>query len=238
MRYLKAALLVSVVPLVAIPVAVGSQGAPLPQLARAEAQQAAPVYKPPLRGAPGGRVGGGTRGISRDTFVLSVLAPNHTGLTASEQPALYWFISKATTLPVEVTVTEADGADPALETRLTAPVSAGIQSIRLADHGVRLKPGVVYQWHVAVVADPNRRSRDILASGTIERVEAPEPLRTRVASAKPHELPAIYAEAGLWYDAVAAASDLIAAAPENAELRKHRTALLTQVGLVDVVVEP
>src|SRR5437867_13335867 len=51
----------------------------------------APVYKPPLRGAPGGRVGGGTRGTQeRDIFVLSVLAPDHTGLTTREQPSLFW----------------------------------------------------------------------------------------------------------------------------------------------------
>ena len=54
---------------------------------------AAPVYRPPLRGAPRGRVGGGSRGTGRESFVLSVLAPDHTGLTTSEQPSLYWFIS-------------------------------------------------------------------------------------------------------------------------------------------------
>ncbi len=30
------------------------------------ARVATPVYKPPLRGAPGGRVGGGTRGTGRN----------------------------------------------------------------------------------------------------------------------------------------------------------------------------
>src|SRR5262249_44535388 len=66
-----------------------------------------PVYKPPLRGAPGGRVGGGTRGASgRDIFVLSVLAPDHTGLTIQEQPSLFWFISNDTSLPVELTIVD------------------------------------------------------------------------------------------------------------------------------------
>ena len=46
-----------------------------------------PVYKPPLRGAPGGRVGGGTRGTPRDLFVLSALAPDHSGLTVQEHVA-------------------------------------------------------------------------------------------------------------------------------------------------------
>src|SRR5262245_24503250 len=61
----------------------------------------APVYTPPKRGAPGGRVGGGTRGPQRDVFVLSVFAPYHSGFTADEQPSLYWFISNSTSLPVE-----------------------------------------------------------------------------------------------------------------------------------------
>ena len=47
-----------------------------------------PIYKPPLRGAPGGRVGGGTRGSGREVFVLTVLAPDHSALTVSEQPAI------------------------------------------------------------------------------------------------------------------------------------------------------
>src|SRR5713101_569860 len=49
------------------------------------------IYKPPKRGAPGGREGAGTRGL-RDSLTLAVLAPkDHTGLTAQEQPVLYWY---------------------------------------------------------------------------------------------------------------------------------------------------
>src|SRR5262249_44782001 len=80
----------------------------------------APVYNPPSRGAPGGRIGGGTRG-GGNIFVLSVLAPDHSGLTTSEQPSLYWFISKTTSLPVEVTLMDPQGIKPILETQLPAP---------------------------------------------------------------------------------------------------------------------
>jgi hypothetical protein len=91
-------------------------------------------------------VGGGTRGPGqRDVFVLSVLAPDHSGLTSSEQPSLYWFISNPTSLPIELTVMEPDGIQPILETRLPAPNKAGIQQVRLADYKVHLKPGVAYR---------------------------------------------------------------------------------------------
>jgi len=190
-----------------------------------------PVYKPPMRGAPGGRVGGGTRGTGREAFVLSVLAPTHTGLTTSEQPELFWFISSPSSYPVELTVVDPQKADPLLELRIEPPISAGFHKIRLADHGVRLAPGVSYQWYVAVVPDSGKRSKDILAGGSIERVSPPDGLQAKVSSAPKNTVPSVYAEAGLWYDAVASLGELIDRAPTDKALLDQRSALLRQVGL-------
>ena len=221
MKYLK--------PIVWSGVAVLTLSLPLPVFG-ADANVA--VYNPPPRGAPGGRVGGGTRGPGqRDVFVLSVLAPDHSGLTSSEQPSLYWFISNTTSLPIELTVMEPDGIQPILETRLPAPNKAGIQQVRLADYKIHLKPGVAYRWFVAVVPDADRRSKDILAGGAIERVDMPSELKAKLATANKSELFSLYAGAGMWYDAVAAISEMIDAAPQDPALRKQRAALLSQVGL-------
>jgi hypothetical protein len=189
-----------------------------------------PVYNPPSRGAPAGRIGGGTRG-GQNVFVLSVLAPDHSGFTTSEQPSLYWFISNPTSLPVELTLMDPQGVKPILETQLPSPTKAGIQRVRLADYNVRLAPGAAYRWFVAVVPDADRRSKDILAGGAIERVDLQEDVKTNLAKASDKELPFVYAQAGLWYDALKSISDLIDAAPQNQELRNERTALLKQVGL-------
>src|SRR5919108_4424154 len=201
---------------------------PLPLFA---ADANVPVYNPPSRGAPGGRIGGGTRGGGRDVFVLSVLAPDHSGFTTSEQPSLYWFISGPTELPVEVTVMDPQGVQPILETRLPSPIKAGVHRVRLADYNVRLSPGAAYRWFVAVIPDADRRSKDILAGGAIERVEAPEDLKAKLAQTAKKDMPFVYAEAGIWYDALGAISDLIEAAPQDQELRKQRAAMLAQVGL-------
>lgn len=195
---------------------------------------AVPVYKPPLLGAPGGRVGGGTRGPARDMFILSVLAPNHTGLTAVDQPTLYWFISNVTQFPVEVSVVDDQGSDPLLETRVPSPSQPGVQRIRLADFNVRLKPGVAYRWFVAVVPDPARRSKDILAGGTIQRVDPSEELKKKLTQAGKADLPFLYAEAGYWYDALSALSEQIEATPQDPAPRKHRAAMLVQVGLPEI----
>jgi hypothetical protein len=191
----------------------------------------APEYKPPMRGAPGGRVGGGTRGTGREAFILSVLAPNHTGLTISAQPVLYWFISSASSLPVELTVVDPQKSEPLLELQIKPPITQGVHRVRLADHGVRLEPGVTYQWYVAVIPDAGRRSKDILAGGSIERVAAPDDLTARLAQTLKVDQPAVYAGASLWYDAVAALGDLIEASPQDRALQERRSALLKQVGL-------
>ena len=46
-----------------------------------------------------------------------------------------------------------------------------------------------------------------------------------------------YAGAGIWYDAIAALNELIAAAPQDAALRTQRSALLREVGLPDTTTE-
>lgn len=193
-----------------------------------------PVYQPPLRGAPGGRVGGGTRGIGDEITTLFVLAPNHVGLTVQEQPTLYWYLSKPTNLPIEVTVIEDKAVFPILEKQISVPIQPGINRIRLSDHGVSLSLGKEYRWFMAAIPAADRRSKDIIAGGIIERVEVPEPLRVKLSQTDKQNIPHLYAESGIWYDTILAISELIEANPKDMVLRRQRAALLEQVGLSEV----
>jgi hypothetical protein len=199
------------------------------------ASDAEPVYQPPMRGAPTGRIGGGTRSlsgpaearpVSRSSVLIVALAPDHAGYTTAEQPALYWFLSQRTPRDVEFTLIEAGAVRPLIERRLPTPPAPGLQRIDLADHGVKLEVGKRYQWFVSLVLDPQARSKDVVAGAAIERVQAPAELRAGDRS-RTHAL----ARAGLWYDALSAISEEIARAPGDPALRKHRAALLEQVGL-------
>jgi hypothetical protein len=193
------------------------------------------TYKPPLRGAPLTRVGGGTRGIG-NTLAVNVLAPGETGLTTQEKPTIYWFASQPVDKPVEITITSTeslqDAATPVFEITLQPPLAKGIHAFRLADHNIALKPGVEYQWFVAVVRNPAQRSNDVLAGGTIKRV-TDSPVQAQVKQASPAQLPALYAEAGIWYDAIDQLSTQISANQSDRQLRERRAALLDQVGLKD-----
>jgi len=198
-----------------------------------ESEGAAVTYKPPLRGAPLTRVGGGTRGMG-NVLAVNVLAPSETGLTTQEKPTIYWFASQAVDKPVEITITSTESlqaaATPVFEITLQPPLAKGIHAFRLADHGVALKPGVEYQWFVAVVRNPAQRSNDVLAGGTIKRV-TDSPVQSQVKQAPPAQLAALYAEAGIWYDAIDQLSRQISADQKNRQLRERRAALLEQVGL-------
>ena len=99
---------------------------------------------------------------------------------------------------------------------------------------MRLSPGAAYRWFVAVVPDADRRSKDILAGGAIERVETPDELKAKLTQTANKESPSVYAEAGIWYNALRAISDLIEAAPQDQELQKQRAAMLAQVGLPSI----
>ena len=189
---------------------------------------------PPSRGVPGGRVGGGTRGTGREQFILLPLAPDHSGLTMQEQPTLYWYISRPTTLPIEFTLTEAQATAPEIEVRLPTVDKAGFQHVSLADQRVRLKSGVAYRWFVAVVSDPQRRSKDILAGGAIERIETSAAVSSMVAGLDKLEAAARMAQNGIWYDALQLLSEAIAAEPTNADARRLRQLLLSQVGFGDL----
>jgi hypothetical protein len=192
-------------------------------------------YRPPMRGAPTRRIGGSTRGnAGAQDLLTAVLAPEDVGLTTAAQPALYWFASRPIRQPVEVVVISNDRIDPVLEVRHDAGAPDGINRIALADHGVMLAVDGAYRWSVAVVHDPDRRSRDLVTTGSLRRVAPPPSLAARLASTPLSEHPRIYAEAGLWYDAVEALAALVASAPDPAVWRQRRAALMQQVGLDDV----
>jgi hypothetical protein len=195
-----------------------------------------PEYVPATKGKPGGRVSGGARGTpsSRDIFVLSVLAPDHVGLTVHEQPSLFWFISRQTGFPVEITLMEQNAERPLLQTRVASSVEHGVHRVRLADHNIRLTSGMTYQWSVAVIPDAERRSRDIFASGMIERVQPDSGLASQLSAASPQDQVFAYARAGIWYDALETVSDLIERSPADEKARRYRAALLAQIGLSDV----
>ena len=189
------------------------------------------VYRAAKGSASAARVTGGSRGSGDASVTLDVLTPDETGLTTQEQPSLFWYQSKPAKARFELTLIEEDKTKPVFAVNVDRASKAGIQRLRLADQGVKLAVGVEYKWVIALVTDPNNRSTDLVASGFIKRVEESPELKAKVAGAAPRSLPGIYAEAGVWHDAVGSLADLIEAHPDDKALLAERADLLRQVGL-------
>ena len=194
------------------------------------------LYVPPRKGAPapGLRRGGGTRGTNKSLPMISLLAPDHVGFTLQEQPVLFWFTPTNHSLSYEFTLIADNAEAPIIETKLPSPARGGVQQIRLADYKAKLVPGERYQWSVALVMDPEEPSANVVAKGAIERVNRDKLEQSLSSDITKADAPKRYAEAGVWYDALMAISDLMQSNPADMELRRQQTSLLEQGGLAEV----
>lgn len=225
--------------------------------AKGGAHRPAPIlYVPPSRGRAWRSAGAGTRGLAPSGAsspagstgaasaiatgarpTLAVLAPrDHVGQTEHPSPTLYWYLSAPSPSPIELTLVDDEAIEPLLRLRLPGPIDAGLHALPLADLGVVLPPNKVHRWFVALVHDPERRSKDELAEGAIERI-APLAPASSGSSSPPRTPEALRAAAlrsagqGLWYDALGTLSLALEQAPGDRSLAADRQALLDQAKL-------
>ena len=184
-----------------------------------------PEYNPPARGAPTGRVGGGTRGLR--VLPLAALAPDHTGETISAQPTLYYFLPAASGVRVAVRPAADPSAKPLVEKDFAPPAKSGIQRLDLKALGVTLAPGVEYRW---TVSDARTSS-----TGMIRRIGLSDELARKlngVPSGRSRYT--LLAREGVWYDALDEVSRAAESGGAAAVAGRHRAALLEQIGLKDI----
>lgn len=201
--------------------------------AAGEAPADAVHYRAPAVDPAPRRIGGVARALLAGVPRVEVLAPDHLGLTLSEQPTLHWFLSAPTGARIELVLIDPRRSSPLVEAHVAGD-RAGIQSFDSGRAGVRLEPNVQYEWSVAVVLDPEQRSRDVVAGGAIMRVAPSDAQHDLLRETDPGRRAGALAAEGLWYDALATLSAGVAARPGDRGLRAVRAALLEQAGLAEV----
>lgn len=216
----------------------------LPVLAGAFPTLAAdsPVYVPPdVDGKPDRLVGGASRS-SAAMPRLSVLSPPTMGITSSPQPVLYWSAPQDIDTPVSIVIVgfldRANNRPPLLDIELPK-VRAGTHRIALKEHQIALKPGTKYDWTIRFNWTPpggsqssgNAQPQPVMSRATLFYQPAPPDLAAQAEQAEPDELPAIYAQAGYWYDSLAALQALLEQHPGDPRYREWRSALFEQVAL-------
>ena len=203
----------------------------------AEASKKIP-YKPPRRGAPKARVGGGSRGPGDALPALFLLLPEDAGATVEERPALFFYLSRPTALPLEVAITAEKEADPIVELKFEGEKRAGIHRLDLKKNEARLKVGTKYDVGIACIVDAAEGSKNIFAGGKIERIEPPASLAAELARATvPADRARIYAANGIWVEALSTLGDAVDKAAAEKPTRELRADLLRQAGFT-VTVKP
>jgi hypothetical protein len=175
------------------------------------------VFKPPVIGAPGDRIGAGTRSGVSLVRRIELLVPKGGGLTAAGSPTLHWWLSKQFTGTVQIKIESIDDKQPVLEMRRSIDAKAGVQSLDLARLGLELDKRKIYVWKIIL-----RKSDDVAwASGLsfIERVSTP----ASAEAGNPVQRARALAQAGIWYDALAQLAD-------DPKLEKQRNSLLKSAG--------
>lgn len=188
-----------------------------------------PVYKPPRRGAPKGRVGGGTRGYTPRGQAIKALAPTHIGLTLLEQPTLYWFMRKPALIEFQLSRLEHLGERLIFTQRLQPQENAVVMKIDLSKHDVHLVAGEQYVWQVEIHSRTGGAVFSNVSSGLIERVPTPPALVQDLNKERQKAL--VYAEHGLWYDALMDLTLAMEHHPDRQDYRLQRSSLLRQIGI-------
>ncbi len=199
-----------------------------------EVQPEIPIYNAPHQVTPRARIGGTLRGSSGDDPAVAALVPDHVGFTVKQHPALNWFLSTHTSLPIRFTLIDERSIRALVEQTISAPKQAGVHAIKLEDVGFVLQANVQYRWYISVIKDTDSPSRDIVTGGMIERCEFSECLMLGAMTTCTGEAVTMSAAKGFWYDAMACLCELIDSNPTDTGLRKQRAALLKQVGLHEV----
>lgn len=217
---------------------------PSPTFAQSVAPESIGVTFPPKtdRGAPSRTRGSGSRGPSckvkgaqENPLPLTAIMPKgNVGTTTSPNPQVYVYVPQTVAKEAELVLYDWENQvqTPVYETILTLPETAGIVQIALPQT-VELQVGNTYSWYFGIICNPEQRSLDISVQGWLERVNLSQEQQTMMeqSNCPSVDKARLYAQAGVWQEALSIAADLRVNQPE------FWSSLLNAVGLNALVEE-
>jgi hypothetical protein len=184
---------------------------------------------PPV-GAPGRRIPGATRGSScfpKNQRLTALLPKSNIGLTTVANPNLYFFIPQTSASQIELVVLDENEQIIYQQNYKPSP-QAGIVGLKLPPK--LLAVNKAYTWYLSIICDPQNRELDKSIAGNVQRVNNPS-LMKKVNQATPEQRLLLYAEAGIWHDALDTLVKLRYTNPNNAQLTADWEYLLTAPGV-------
>lgn len=200
-------------------------------------------FEPSDRGLPGRREGGGTRTrggcLAQQPSLTALMPDSNFGRTIAAYPSFSWYVPQNQATAAEFVLLDPANAE-VYKTIVPVAQQSGIVSVSVPTDGSisALEVGKSYRWYFSLICDPLDRSADAFTTGWVERVEPSATLTQELATAPTQEQPIIYAEAGIWYEAISTLVKLRHQEPQNVALLNQWQNLLQSVGLEEVADEP
>lgn len=167
-----------------------------------------------------------------NSATLTTLAPySHVGQSNATHPTFTWYIPDQESYPMEFWLYEFDPTSydskgkQVYQAKLAS--SAGIMSHSLPTKQISLTPGKTYIWQVALICNPNSPSQSLVVNNQVKIVEVDPTLKTQLNNNSSDRLTRanIYAQAGLWYDALAE----VATMPQDPQAQDLTVKLISQL---------
>jgi len=204
-------------------------------------------FKPPQRGIPGRREGGGTRDllvcVTGTPGRLTALMPQtNVGWTSSDHPRFFWYVPQTRAKTAEFVLFQVNDQleDQATvyRTMVPVPTTPGIASLPLPAGTPALETGKTYRWALALVCDTERRERDILVEGWVERINPAPALTSQLEKASDRDRLKLYASNGFWFETLNTLATLRCANPNDAGLTAEWADLMKSVKLGAIADQP
>ncbi len=200
-----------------------------------------PSQDNPREGLPGRRIGGGTRGDCKLSSDITALVPEKNPvLTVAGYPTFFFYMPQnPTPLSVEFVLRD-ENDEKVYEKTLMTSGNSGIMAISLpASKAVTpLVPDKNYHWYFSIICNPQKRDDDIFVEGFIKRVVPNEVLASKLEHASPEDRAAIYADNGIWQEALLTLAQLHRSNPQDLTIANNWNKLLQSVGLDTIAQEP
>lgn len=214
-------------------------GGGMPSILQAQAVR----FITPNVGRPRRRESAAVRGgsdNSTDEQLVALLPTREPALTVSAYPTIFVSLPQTSAEKGEFLLVRSDKDEVLYETTITLPSKSGIVSVSLPNNGTSppLEVGKTYRWYFFVIRNPQNRADDVVAEGQIQRVEPNPNLVARLKTASPRARAALYAEAGIWYDAVNSIAQLRRSSPNDTAIAGDWAELLKSVGLETISQKP
>lgn len=214
-----------------------------------------PPPPPPDRSAAGERGGAASRGCGNGKQSLMALAPDYKqtinldggetipvtkiwGLTTDEYPTFWFFVpydkSSITEMEFVIQDKSQNKSKTIYRTVLDKPEKPGIISVstkKAIEEPLQIsktKHQKKYHWFLKlkVKCSPQQAVESKSVDGWIERVNLNSQLAKRIEQATPLQKAALYAENGIWHNALTTLGEARLSQPSNASLLANWTSLL------------